>query len=309
MALKRTGSAARICEGATLGPASKKRKPLRIVIPCVDVIKPPSPGSDVDPFSALSSGSSSLDSLFDETESTNGADEDIFPASLTAPSTIGGLYFDPTVLLPEICATSVWEFCQETYFRSPGVNQVMLFGRFNPESEDDAHISSSIGFPPVLVSLLDTLSVVLRPTLPKETYDLLFPETPTQARQAIINLYHPGEGITPHVDLLGRYADGIIGVSFGSGSVMRFDQVTEEVESHVHSGPEKAGRHDLYLPQRSVVVLSKDARYKWTHGIDKRTRDYVVHGSSAGEEDKVRFKYKAGLRKQYESDEMTWQLV
>ena len=34
-------------------------------------------------------------------------------------------------------------------------------------------------------------------------------------------------------------------------------------------------RWDLYLPERSVLVLSEDARYGWTHGIDKITKDYV----------------------------------
>jgi alkylated DNA repair dioxygenase AlkB len=78
-------------------------------------------------------------------------------------------------------------------------------------------------------------------------------------------MYDPGEGITPHVDLLGRYGDGIIGVSLGSGCVMRFDST--EDPSLVH---------ELYLPSRSILVLSGDARYKWTHGIDKRMKDYVV---------------------------------
>lgn len=45
------------------------------------------------------------------------------------------------------------------------------------------------------------------------------------ARQVILNQYLPGEGISPHVDLLGRYRDGISGISLGSGCVMRFKNV------------------------------------------------------------------------------------
>jgi hypothetical protein len=32
----------------------------------------------------------------------------------------------------------------------------------------------------------------------------------------------------------------------------------------------------LFLPERSLIVLSGDARYNWTHGIEKRTADVVV---------------------------------
>ncbi|KXZ48036.1 hypothetical protein GPECTOR_31g400 [Gonium pectorale] len=39
--------------------------------------------------------------------------------------------------------------------------------------------------------------------------------------QAILNLYRPGEGITPHVDLA-RFQDGIVGASLGGPVVMHF---------------------------------------------------------------------------------------
>ncbi|GFR46236.1 hypothetical protein Agub_g7781 [Astrephomene gubernaculifera] len=41
--------------------------------------------------------------------------------------------------------------------------------------------------------------------------------------QAIVNLYRPGEGITPHVDLA-RFQDGIVGVSVGGPAVMHFSR-------------------------------------------------------------------------------------
>ncbi|KAH6912465.1 hypothetical protein BKA70DRAFT_1263902 [Coprinopsis sp. MPI-PUGE-AT-0042] len=249
MTLKRAGSVT-ICEEDQPGalPPRKKQR-LHIIIPSEDLMaaSPPEAEHDLSFLSATSSGSA--DSLFD-------AHVEIPPVA------ISGLHFDPALLLPPELATQVFDFCQRTYFQTPGANQVMLFGRFpDPTSSS---LTSSAGFPPILVSLLQTLENVLRPSLPKGTFGLLFPETPTQARQAIINLYHPGEGITPHVDLLGRYADGIIGVSFGSGCVMRFDEV------------QTLARQDLFLPERSVLVLTEDARYKWTHGIDKRMEDRVL---------------------------------
>ena len=38
---------------------------------------------------------------------------------------------------------------------------------------------------------------------------------------------------------------------------------------------DKSARWDLYLPKRSIIVLSREARYDCTHGIDEKKRDYV----------------------------------
>lgn len=273
MALKRAGSTPLTTCGEDQSGASQPRKKqrLHIIIPTVDEVALPSLEDEYDLSFLSASSSGSANSLFDDVEQATNQEEGHIPiACRNPPDGIRGLYFDPSLLLPTELATEVFDFCQRTYFQTPGANQVMLFGRF-PDPTSTTILTSHSGFPPLLVSLLETLEVVLRPSLPKETFELLFPEKPMQARQAIINLYLPGEGITPHVDLLGRYADGIIGVSFGSGCVMRFDKV----ESPSCSKQEAEKRHGLFLPERSVVVLSKDARYKWTHGIDKRKEDCV----------------------------------
>jgi hypothetical protein len=210
---------------------------------------------------------------FDDTISEEDEIVDSLPANRTAPP-IPGLYFEPSLLLLQELADSVSSYCLDTYFKSPGVNQVMLFTRFSsPPSSDvmNSNLNVDAGLPNILLGLLETISTLIKPTLPTETYDLLFPVNPTRARQAIINLYHPGEGITPHVDLLGRYGDGIIGVSFNSSCVMRFDRAVPGLQSD----KDKSERWDLYLPERSIIVLSREARYDWTHGIDKKKRDYV----------------------------------
>ncbi|EDR12155.1 uncharacterized protein LACBIDRAFT_292682 [Laccaria bicolor S238N-H82] len=207
-----------------------------------------------------------------------------WPALLDAPE-ITGLSFTPSVRIPQELADTIMAYCMETYFKAPGVNQIMLFERFllNCESPGSKSTSGS-GFPPILLSLLDTLSSLLRPILPSKSHELLFPERATQARQAILNLYQPGEGITPHVDLLGRFGDGIVGVSFGSGCVMRFDKVPSETETRERGAEgEDDSRWELYLPERSVIVLSEEARYEWTHGIDERKEDFVSCGN--GEKD------------------------
>lgn len=87
------------------------------------------------------------------------------------------------------------------------------------------------GFPRFLIDLLDAVQVLLKDKIPANVYDILFPsEDSDQARQIILNHYLPGEGITAHVDLLKRYGDGIIGVSFNSGCSMQFESVSTTLE-------------------------------------------------------------------------------
>ncbi|KAG6812151.1 hypothetical protein H0H92_004150 [Tricholoma furcatifolium] len=242
---------------------------------------------DNEPSSSPISGLSDPDSLFDEITPPTSLDvsetsrcDSLVPATLTAPP-IPGLFFDRTLRLPEELTQSVTQYCLDTYFQQKGINQVMLFGRFIPADSPEHAVST--GLPPLLLQLLKELDTMLRPIVPQKTHDLLFPRTPTCARQAIVNLYRPGEGITPHVDLLRRFGDGIIGVSFGSGCVMQFAKADgDEAESYTSAPveeqkPEKEKETwDVYLPERSVIVLSEDARYKWTHGIGKHTQDFVA---------------------------------
>ncbi|KAG6841295.1 hypothetical protein C0991_012465 [Blastosporella zonata] len=267
-------------------PRKRPNLTLAITIPTLAEVKAlANDDTDAETTSPIS-GLSDPDSLFDEKSPLTSSDTvDSFsdpqpsPAILVAPP-IRGLFFAPALRLPEEFAESVTQYCLETYFQREGVNQVMLFGRFSTPHSPSSELN---GLPPILHHLLSKLETILRPVVPPETHDLLFPSVPSRSRQAILNLYQPGEGITPHVDLLRRFGDGIIGVSFGSGCVMQFARAGE----HAGGTPEsadigrKAVKHeknswDVYLPERSVIVLSEDARYEWTHGIGKHTKDYVA---------------------------------
>jgi hypothetical protein len=216
---------------------------------------------------------SSLDSLFDELELDSLAAIPCIPptvAERNAPA-ISGLYFDPKILLSTELHDTLLAACTSTFFPhasasssspSSAGNQVMLFG--------------TSMFPPFMISLLPILEEHLRPFLPAKVHHMLFPSDsaePKLERQAIVNRYAPGEGISPHIDLLGRYADGIIGVSLASGAVMTLCRETGD-------GCNDQQRHDLYLPVGSLIVLTGEARYEWTHGIEKRTKDLVVREGS-----------------------------
>lgn len=75
------------------------------------------------------------------------------------------------------------------------------------------------------------------------------------ADQIIVNEYLPGQGIGAHVDHPGKFADGIASLSLLSAVTMEF---TREKD---------AKRVRYVLPRRSLIVLHREARYDWKHGI------------------------------------------
>lgn len=46
---------------------------------------------------------------------------------------------------------------------------------------------------------------------------------------------------------------------------------------------EKQKMWDVYLPSGSVYVMTEEARYEWTHGIEKRSEDFVEDDEAGGE--------------------------
>ena len=212
------------------------------------------------------------------TASNNVDNSSIGTISRRSAPPIPGIFMDPTLLLPTDLADSVLRACMSSFFADPGINQVMLFGRAGCDGGE------STTFPPFLNALLAATSELLlrRSTLPRETHAMLFPpqnDRAPRARQAIVNLYHPGEGISPHVDLLNRFGDGIVGVSLGSGTSMRFARAqTPRGKGDVErdgAGGDDGDYHEVWLPLRSVLVLTGEARYEWMHGIFPRMRDKV----------------------------------
>ncbi|XP_067000692.2 alkylated DNA repair protein alkB homolog 8 isoform X2 [Anabrus simplex] len=80
--------------------------------------------------------------------------------------------------------------------------------------------------------------------------------------QLTVNQYLPGQGIPPHVDTHSAFEDAILSLSLGSSVVMDFRH--------------KDGRHiPVLLPRRSLLVMSGEARYSWSHGITPRKLDVV----------------------------------
>nr|XP_028582029.1 alkylated DNA repair protein alkB homolog 8 isoform X2 [Podarcis muralis] len=80
--------------------------------------------------------------------------------------------------------------------------------------------------------------------------------------QLTINQYEPGQGIPPHIDTHSAFEDEIIALSLGAEIVMDF----KHPDGHAAA---------VMLPQRSLLVMSGESRYLWTHGITPRKFDIV----------------------------------
>lgn len=218
--------------------------------------------------------SSSHDSLFSSTsddDADDGARRNV--ASLTAPA-IPGLFFLPDVLpaaTEERLLAQLDAFYPLDQSTTECVNQFMLFGR----ARELADGSITSGLPGWADELVCELEPLLESRLDKETMSLLYPlrapeEHAHRSRQMIVNHYLPSQGITPHVDLPSRFGDGILVCSLRSDIAMDFGRAGEH--------------HTLWLPQRSVVVLSGEARWQWEHGIAAREGDWVHIRSDEGPE-------------------------
>lgn len=101
---------------------------------------------------------------------------------------------------------------------------------------------------------------VLWPRLKTKVPQLqLFPNP----EQLTVNVYQPGQGIPPHVDTHSAFLEPICSLSLSSDVTMEFRQPT--TGSHV----------SVALPRRSMLIISGESRYGWTHGITPRKFDIV----------------------------------
>ncbi|KAL0272725.1 UNVERIFIED_CONTAM: hypothetical protein PYX00_005587 [Menopon gallinae] len=86
--------------------------------------------------------------------------------------------------------------------------------------------------------------------------------------QLTVNNYQPGQGIPSHVDTHSAFEDPIVSLSLQSGLIMDFK--------------DSDGRScSVFLPERSLCVMSGDSRYGWTHGIATRKSD-MIPGTNGG---------------------------
>ncbi|XP_026646498.2 tRNA (carboxymethyluridine(34)-5-O)-methyltransferase ALKBH8 isoform X2 [Zonotrichia albicollis] len=87
--------------------------------------------------------------------------------------------------------------------------------------------------------------------------------------QLTVNQYEPGQGIPPHTDTHSAFEDEIISLSLGAEIVMDF----KHPDGHTVA---------IMLPRCSLLVMTGESRYLWTHGITPRKYD-VVQASELGQ--------------------------
>lgn len=85
--------------------------------------------------------------------------------------------------------------------------------------------------------------------------------SPTRPDQLIVNEYLPGQGIASHIDCEPCFGGVVCSLSLGSACIMVLTHATDGRQLHLRLAP------------RSLLVLSKEARYKWQHGIPARLTD------------------------------------
>ena len=86
--------------------------------------------------------------------------------------------------------------------------------------------------------------------------------------QLTVNEYQPGQGIASHIDTKNCFGPDIFILNLGSGITMRLQYRGEE-EKMLNT------KKYIWLPQRSLLLLSGEARNSWSHGIAARLNDKV----------------------------------
>lgn len=89
----------------------------------------------------------------------------------------------------------------------------------------------------------------------------------------IVNEYKEAQGISAHIENF-RFKSPVCGLSLCQGDWMRFHELVEPDDGSVRS--RKAGqatrtgrKKDVWMPRRSLLVMTGEAREKWQHEIPR----------------------------------------
>ena len=169
--------------------------------------------------------------------------------------------------------------------------RVRHFGFAFDYATRDAKHSAPDPLPPVCAKLLRRVSERFGGDVPGADRAAL-------CDQLTVNEYPAGVGLAPHVDTHSAFGPAILSVSLAGGAAFEFrllktteadeedgDVVEEEGEEEWGEDPSPtfraappavARRAAIYLPPRSLLVLSGEARYRWQHYVPHRRRDRVA---------------------------------
>ncbi|KAI8068263.1 hypothetical protein BC940DRAFT_299551 [Gongronella butleri] len=103
---------------------------------------------------------------------------------------------------------------------------------------------------------------------------------PNAPNHLLVNEYKPGQGIMPHTDAPALFGPSILSLSLQSPCLMTF--------KHVDTGASV----DIYLPRRSLVVMTEEARYRYKHSIAKDLVEKRVDGTVFERETRISFTFR-----------------
>ncbi|KAF2071621.1 hypothetical protein CYY_007069 [Polysphondylium violaceum] len=135
-------------------------------------------------------------------------------------------------------------------YRLRGVNRTQTDGNSNNNNNDSNNDKNDndTPMPDYLNFVVDRLNNLKEPTTMPHRFD-----------QVIINEYTQDQGIKPHVDSTVDWESTIVSLSLLAQWNMIFVHQDKEIE--------------IPLPRRSILILQRDARYIWKHGIKNQSGD------------------------------------
>ncbi|KAL5143343.1 Alkylated DNA repair protein ALKBH8 [Glycine soja] len=104
--------------------------------------------------------------------------------------------------------------------------------------------------------------------------------------QLTVNEYPPGVGLSPHIDTHSAFEDLIFSLSLSGPCIMEFrryengdwlPRVASSAVAKIENPEDQSNfiRRAIYLPPRSLLLLSGEARYAWHHYIPHHKIDKV----------------------------------
>ena len=100
--------------------------------------------------------------------------------------------------------------------------------------------------------------------------------------QLTVNEYEPGQGIASHIDTFNCFGPEIYVLSLNSSITMSLTHRSQMEAAGAGEAGKKESRREpatyprkkhVWLPRRSLLVLSGEARYEWGHCISSRMQD------------------------------------
>lgn len=115
--------------------------------------------------------------------------------------------------------------------------------------------------------------------------------------QVITNEYIPGQGIAAHIDHVKHFGPVVASLTTGSGCVMEFSHKEQVTTTDLPIKVFTVTKNEqVWLAPRSLVVLTGEARYNWTHAIAARKSD-VVSGKRVNRGTRVSFTFRTMIHK------------